>query len=319
MSADAPAAEGAGGHRRILVIKLGALGDFVLALGPFAAIRRAHAGARITLLTTRPYVDLARASGYFDDVWIDDRPRLFAMKAWLDLRRRLRNGGFDRVYDLQTADRTGWYFRLMGPGPRPEWSGIAGGCSHPHADPNRDFMHTLDRQKAQLAAAGIADVPPPDLAWMDAETERFGIDAPYVLLVPGGAPHRPRKRWPGDRFAGLARDIAGRGYRPVVIGGAAERDIAATIVTAAPETVDLSARTSFVDIAALARRAAGAVGNDTGPMHLIAAAGCPALVLFSSESDPALTAPRGHEVAVAQRDRLENLSVAEVAAALRLR
>jgi len=51
---------------RILVIKLGALGDFVQALGPFAAIRAHHPAADIVLLTTRPYADLGRASGYFD-------------------------------------------------------------------------------------------------------------------------------------------------------------------------------------------------------------------------------------------------------------
>ena len=49
--------------RRVLVVKLGALGDFILALGPFAAIRTAHADAEITLLTTAPFVDLARMSG----------------------------------------------------------------------------------------------------------------------------------------------------------------------------------------------------------------------------------------------------------------
>ena len=53
-------------YHRILVIKLGALGDFVLALGPCAAIRRHHQNAHITLLTTTPFVDLASASGYFN-------------------------------------------------------------------------------------------------------------------------------------------------------------------------------------------------------------------------------------------------------------
>lgn len=303
---------------RILVIKLGALGDFVMALGPFSAIRRAHPAARITLLTTRPYADLARASGYFDDVWIDDRPRLVAVPSWLALRRRLRGGGFDRVYDLQTADRTNWYFRLMGP-KRPEWSGIAAGCSHPHADPDRDSMHTVERQRAQLAAAGIADVPSPDLAWMDGEIARFDLTRPFVLLVPGGAPHRPRKRWPAEHFAALAADLAGRGLQPVVIGGDAERPLADTITTSCAKAVSLAGATALVDIAALARAAAGAAGNDTGPMHLIAAAGCPALVLFSNDSDPALTAPRGGDVGVLQRPNLADLPPVEVAGAVRLR
>ena len=81
--------------------------------------------------------------------------------------------------------------------------------------------------------------------------------------------------------------------------------------------------TSFIDIIALARDAAGAVGNDTGPMHLIVAAGCPSVVLFSDESDPALCAPRGPEgaapVTVLRRGSLEDLALGEVDAALSLR
>ena len=59
-----------------------------------------------------------------------------------------------------------------------------------------------------------------------------------------------------------------------------------------------------------------AVGNDTGPMHLIAAAGCPSLVLYSRESDPAKVAPRGSSVATLRRDTLAELSIAEVTGAL---
>ena len=91
----------------ILVIKLGALGDMVLALGPFAAIRQHHPDARITLLTTAPFVDCLRESPYFDDIWIDTRPPLFRAGQWLALRSRLRGGQFERVYDLQTSDRSG--------------------------------------------------------------------------------------------------------------------------------------------------------------------------------------------------------------------
>ena len=64
----------------------------------------------------------------------------------------------------------------------------------------------------------------------------------------------------------------------------------------------------------LGARAALAVGNDTGPLHLAAAAGAPAIVLFSKASDPALSAPRGR-VAILRADRLEDLPVAQVAQA----
>ena len=175
----------------ILVIKLGALGDMVQALGPFAAIRRHHEGAPLTLLTTAPYVELAGASGFFDAIWIDERPRGLALGKWLALRARLRGGRFARVYDLQTSERSSLYFRLFWPGPFPEWSGIAGGCSHPHANPERDSLHTVERQAEQLRMAGIDAVPAPDLSWAEADLDRFDLPARFALLAPGGAPHRP--------------------------------------------------------------------------------------------------------------------------------
>ena len=309
--------------RRILVIKLGALGDFVLALGPAAAIRRHHGEAHITLLTTPPFEALARASGYFDEVWTDSRPKPWQPLALLALRRRLRGGGFGRVYDLQTSTRSSLYFRLMGPGARPEWSGIARGCSHPHANPRRDFLHSIERQAEQLRMAGIEDVPLPDLSWATADLDRFALPTRYVLLVPGGATHRPQKRWSASCFAELAEALEVRDLTPVLLGTAVDRVATARIAAACASARDLTGETSLFEIAALAQDAAGAVGNDTGPMHLIAAAGCPSLVLFSADSDPVIAAPRsgagGGRVNVLRRASLADLTTAEVLDALLLR
>jgi ADP-heptose:LPS heptosyltransferase len=94
----------------------------------------------------------------------------------------------------------------------------------------------------------------------------------------------------------------------VVLGGPAERELAAAI----PAAIDLTDRTSFADIASLGAGAALAVGNDTGPSHLLAAAGAPLLTLFSGASDPARTAPRGPAAMSLQRADLASLQVSEV-------
>jgi len=300
---------------RILVIKHGALGDFVLATGPFKAIRAHHPGAHITLMTTKPFVGFAQAMGLFDDIWLDDKPKPWHLGRWLTLRRRLHDSCFDRVYDLQHTDRTHGYFRLL-PSPKPEWSGIAPGASHPHSNPDRDRMHTIERQAEQLAMAGIAETPPTDLSWLTADITRFDVPRPFALLVPGAAPHRPDKRWPAARYAALARALTESGILPVLIGASAEKQIIAAILAQAPDARDLSGQTSFADIAELGRHAALAVGNDTGPMHFIAAVGCASVVLFSAASRPAETAPRGPKVSILQEARLANLDEARVIASL---
>lgn len=307
-----------GAQDRILVIKLGALGDFVQALGPMAAIRRHHAGAHIVLLTAKAYADFAAASGLFDEVWVDEeRPKAWQIGRVLKLRRQLKTGAFRRVYDLQTSDRSSFYFHILGPGRRPEWSGVARGCSHPHANPARGQMHTLERQKEQLALAGLDDVPAPDLSWAKKDVTRFGVIAPFALLVPGGAAHRPDKRWPAARYAKLANHLLAERITPVLLGARAEQGVLHTIAHEAPGCVNLCAKTDFLDIATLAHGAKLAVGNDTGPMHLIAAAGCPSLVLYSFASDPALCAQRGPKVAILRRESLETLGEDEVWAAAR--
>lgn len=302
-------------HKKVLVIKLGALGDFIQALGPMAAIRRHHPGAEITLLTTKPFVSFGLACGYVDHVWTDTRPRWNDLKGWLALRRKLRAEGFERVYDLQNNDRTALYLKLIGPG-NVEWVGAAPGASHRNNDPARTAGTALEGHIQTLALAGIHDVRIDDLRWAAGDFVHFttheGLQKPYVLLVPGSAPERPEKRWPAQHYAQLARIIDGWGYQPVVIGTKHETDIARTICGIHPRTLNLAGKTALFDLVVLARHAAGAIGNDTGPMHLIAPTGCPSLTLFSRHSLPHRHAPQGPRVKTHQVDELKDLRVENV-------
>ncbi len=295
---------------RVLVIRLGAFGDFVQSFAPFAAIRAHHAGDHVTLLTTAPYAGLAAAAPWFDAVAIDARPAWWDLPGLLRLRRQLR--GYNLVYDLQTSGRSSRYFRLAG---RPRWSGIAAGCALPHANPGRDAMHTRERQREQLEHAGITAFPTPDLSWLPVSAH--SVPGRYAVLAPGAAPSRPAKRWPAEKYALLARHLADAGVIPVVIGAKGDADLAALIRLICPLAIDLTGQTGLGELYDLARRAALVVGNDTGPMHLAALSGAPCLVLFGADSDPAITAPRGpggEWLAILRTDDLTLLEVNEVAA-----
>ena len=293
----------------ILVIKLGALGDVVLAFQPFADIRAHHPDARITLLTTAPFGFLA-ASPWFDAVLIDRRPALVA-----PARRAGAAAGPAGVRPgVRPADQ-----RPLVPLPSrwravPPWSGIARGASLRHTHPGRNAMHTKDRQRDQLAVAGVPPGPAADLGWLTRDAP--AVERPFALLVPGAAMHRPGKRWPAESFGTLAGMLAARGIRPVVVGARQDAPWAAIIGLACPGALDLTGRTTLPELAGLAARAQLAVGNDTGPMHLAAAVGCPSVVLFGADSDPALTAPRGPAVTVLRVNHLADLPVDRVAASL---
>ena len=298
--------------RRVLVIKLGALGDFVQALGAMRVVRATHPSARITLLTTEPFGDFAKACPYFDIVETDGRPR--DIKGRTDLIRRLRQAGYDMVYDFQNNDRTAQYFAGL-TGKKPLWSGAAAGASHRHQNPRRGEMHNFERLAEQLVHAGLGPKPAGDpsgwligsnplpyLDWIRPafrdpprfQPAFFSLQGRYMLLIPGSSPEHPEKRWPMDRFAAVATWFADMGVTPVVVGGPSEGDLGAQIARLEPRARNLVGRTDLFQLATLSERSVMAIGGDTGPMHIAAAAGAAGICLFAQEWTKAMELELGN-------------------------
>ena len=76
-------------QENILVIKLGALGDFVYAIGPMQAIKKHHKTAKITLLTRLSFADLGYKTKIFDDILIDPEPNFWKLKRLYDFRKKI--------------------------------------------------------------------------------------------------------------------------------------------------------------------------------------------------------------------------------------
>lgn len=299
----------------ILVIKLGALGDFVQAFGPMQAIRAHHPDASLTLLTTAPYEALGKASGLFDAIWIDPRPKWHQPRTWMALRSKFNAAQFTRVYDLQNNDRTALYFKLFSPAP--EWVGAVKGASHANLSPERSQGHAFDGHIQTLALAGIHNIAPDPLTWMDSDLSAFDLPPRYALIVPGASPSRPHKKWPARFYAALCRRLYEQdNLTPVLIGGRHEIPVAQDIVAQCPQARNLCGLTAMTDIPALARAAVCAVGNDTGPMHLIGPTGCKTLVLFSADSNPLKHKPLGAQVHTIYEADLGDLAVDTVYTAL---
>lgn len=332
--------------KRVLVIKLGAMGDFMQALGAMRVVRATHPSARITLLTTEPFEAFAKACPYFDIVEADGRPK--DLKGRADLIRRLRNAGYDMVYDFQNNDRTAQYFMGL-TGKKPLWSGHAKGASHQHMNENRGEMHNFDRLAEQLLHAGLTPKPPgdptgwiigqdvlPSVDWIRPafrdpprfQPAFFSLNGPYMLMIPGSSADHPEKRWPVDRFAKIATWVADAGITPVVIGTKAEGDIGAQILKLEPRAKNIVGRTDLFQLATLAERAVFALGGDTGPMHLAAAARTPGVCLFAQEWNEDMerefrtvwspktrlgrAAPRGGSMMVLHAAALEAIGVDDV-------
>ena len=290
-------------HNQILVITPAGLGACAQSIGAIQGIRQHHRDGSISLLTTPSFAKLARHSGLADEIWSSPATGWWQAANWLALARRLRQTRYDRVYDLDGVDGGGKgqrYRRLMR---RTEWStSTAPG-------------HLIDRQRDQLHDAGIAGVPLADLSWASADISGFGLIDRYVLFVPAGG-DRPAKHWPAEKYAALARRLLRLNLTPVLLGDAADEDLLSVVRGTGVGIRNLIGRAAPAQIIELARGAIGAIGNDTDTMHLLTLAGCPSLVLYSRESQPATCAPRpgaqGGSVIGLQRDDLRGLSVDEV-------
>lgn len=299
--------------KRILVIKLGALGDMFAATSGFQAIRTHHPSDHITLLTTPPYRNLAQEVGYFDEIWLDDRAKLTQPKKVWELRKKLRSGNFDRVYDLQMVDRTNFYHRLMGPGQRPEWIGTARHASHRYHLPKMPTYHQ-DRLRGLLEKGGVTPLPPLDLTRLAGDIRDFPVKFPYVLFAPGASQaHRHVKCWPLERYAEVAAALLEAGLTPVIVGTSDEDN--RIITDRCPAAIDLTGKTKIMDMITLATHATFAIGNDTGPMHIAASCLCPVLVLFFGPHDPNAGGPRGafyRHLYAPEKERLLLSSVLEL-------
>jgi heptosyltransferase-3 len=175
---------------------------------------------------------------------------------------------------------------------------------------------------AQLGAILGLSPPPMPVAWVaDADRDHVGAllpaDRPIVVLAPT-ANWQP-KVWPAERFAATFRSLATTlvpNALPVVLGGpgAAERAMAAPLLAALPEARDLVGALSLPQVAAVLQRAALFIGNDSGLMHLAAAAGAPTVGLFGP-TDATTYRPSGRCATAVVAGSMEIIAVRQVVAA----
>lgn len=293
--------------RNILIIKHGALGDFILALPAMAAIRARFPDAHIAIQTTLPLVPLCDACPYINE--IDPYGRAKGMKAMLGLANRVRAEKYDIIYDLQNSERTAMLHFLLGPF-RPNWNGIAGGATHRVRDKRRLQKHVIERMAEHIAHTGIpyeSAVTLPDLSWAAARgqaPEAFGIKEPYLLITASASAGHSGKQWPAENFATIAKGALNQGVTPVLLGVESEREALEDIVRGAPGTINLAGKTGLLDVASLGAKAKGVLGNDTGPTFIAAAAGAPTVVFYSRHSlSPDVCAPRGPHGVLALKGR----------------
>ncbi len=302
---------------RLLVVRLGSMGDILHALPAVTALRLAHPEwvidwaveprwrALLAAGRNAPFESRGPAQPLVDHLhfaatkeWKKaplSRKTLHEIKA---LRIALRAGGYDAVLDLQGAIRSAVVARMAG-------------CRRliGEAEPRERVArwlftervttrgtHVIE-QDVELASAVGGDVLTPATPWLPVdpaaeawadEILRPSTTQPAVLINPGAG--WGAKRWPTERYAAVAQVLIDRGLRVLINAGPGEEPLAETIVQSASAATPLAC--SLGQLIAITRRVALVIAGDTGPLHLACALDRPVVGIYGP-TDPSRNGPFG--------------------------
>ena len=268
---------------KILVVRLGALGDIVHAVPAVAALRRRHPAARIDWIVDerhRAAVDLVQG--------VDAIISIDPSKRWRGLPRvvrRLRADRYDVALDFQGLLKSAVLAELSGAARVIgfERSAVRERAAawfydeHVQIGPGRHVIEKNLQLAAALGADGAQVAFPLDVP------SGPPIDGPYALLNPGAA--WPNKRWPPARFGEVAAWLRDRhGLPSLVLWGPTELALAQEVADGSSGAARPAPATRIGDVLALAKNARLMVSGDTGPLHLAAAVGTPLVGLYGPTS-----------------------------------
>jgi heptosyltransferase-1 len=293
---------------RLLIVRLGAMGDILHSMPAVTALRQAHPEWRIGWAIEPQWEGLfcaAGCSGRSETQPLVDQLHVVPAKRWArsplsaatlkDIRRvrqELRAMHYDIAVDLQGAVRSAmvarWArtYRVIGEARPREFAArwLFGEKVETHG------VHVIE-QSLEVANAIAGEtlsmtmpLLPRDAA---ADAKAAELPEPFVLLSPGAG--WGAKRWPSERYGLVAAQLAKSGYNVAINSGPAEEHLAREIVASSGGAAQMLVL-DMPELIAVTRRASLAIAGDTGPLHLACALGIPVVGIFGP-TDPARNGP----------------------------
>lgn len=299
--------------KRILLIKISAVGDCVLATPSIRAVRQKYPKAYIALLIGRIESQALKGCPYIDEMIIYDRKG--RDKGWLrffELAAEVRRYGFEEVVDLQNNSKSHMFAFLSA---APDRYGYRKGrywfLLNRTAREIKQPLPPVEHQFRVLSMLGIEEASKRLELWPSAadidnikkilEAEWVGENQVLVGINPSASPRWATKKWPAENFARLCDSLGERKIRAVLIGSKSDLETGAAILSLArSKPINLIGRTSLPELAALMKRLRCLVTSDSAPMHVAAAMATPFVALFGP-TDPQRHLPPSENYAVIRR------------------
>lgn len=299
---------------RILVVRLGALGDVVRTLPAMRLLRRTWPKAAMAWAVEEGASPLLLSHPDLDKVFVLPRRELerdvrrSPLHSWSVLTsyvRRLRDFSAELAIDFQSSFKSGLLSWLSGARERvgfdaPQARELSHWFATTRAQLPRGREHRVERAAALAEAAGALPAPlvadlgltPGELRAGHTLATQLRQSRPAVALAPWSSQRQAWKRYPLENWLIVARGLAERGATVIILGGPGEEDETAALCAAAGRSVVPSTPLAVRDLASLLAHVDLFVGGDTGPMHLAWAVGTPVVAVYGP-TDPLLNAPFG--------------------------
>lgn len=295
--------------KKILVIKLSALGDVILSIPSLRSLREKFPQAWITVLVGRKSRKIIRNCPYVDDVMVYEDTDRWKWRPALKMARLLAGEDFDIVVDLQNNRLSHFisYFcgaRIRAGHNNRKWSFL---LNH-RTEGDFSQVSPIDHQFQVLRLIGVEPIGRQLEIWTDkSEDEKVHqfLESQWVspsqILVginPGSSPRWPTKLWPVENFAKLCDELARRNIRVVITGSHEEQALVEELMSQTRnKPVNAVGKTTISELTALIRRCQVFISSDSAPMHIASSLDIPLVAIFGP-TDPKrhLMAPTQHQV-----------------------
>ena len=302
---------------KILIIKLGSLGDIAQISGAIKDISENHKDDEIHIMTTKPYFGLFKKNPNISNVILDKRLPRYNLIYLYSLMKNIKKYKFSKVYDLQNSSRTSFYKKILFPkATKDTWSSTE--TTLPTGTSKEDFDKdsVLSRFDHQLKSSGINTrrTLSPDFSWSltdISQIKNYHQLEKYIVLFPFCSPHLTSKKWPYyNDLINLINENYDNNYKIVIAPGPNEikeaSNINALCILDNGKALDIS------QLASLIKDSTFVVANDTGPAHITAHLGSRGVALFGSHTSPFKVSIERENFKAIQAPELSKLSAEKV-------
>lgn len=295
----------------ILIVKLSAIGDVIHTLPSLAALRNLYPDAHITWAVEEAAADLVANHPYLDQVlisrrksWVKNIKEGEFQSTWREIRsfiKQLRSRRYDLVIDFHGLFKSSIIVFLSGGKRKLGYDSLQelSGLFYNEKIPEDMNKHAVDRYLDFPRYLGAKTdkvefiLPLTDKTKASAQRlldKQHLKEKQYIAVNP--IAYWETKLWDNEKFAGLGDLIKEKLKLDVVFTGSKKADAADILSRMTKEGINLGGETSLLTLAEIYKSAVAVITTDSGPMHLSAAVGTPAIALFGP-TDPARTGPYG--------------------------